>query len=224
MNTLLGGLVLALVAATSVGCYRETRVARHPHATIEMDPQEKGRAEEGVVVGDAVLVKVRDAYRRGSKVHVKTVMFNGGSKTVVLRRSELGLRLPNGDVVKAPSGFRNNRPIVLRPGEGRRVGVWFHAGRVDIAASNLVVSGARVGGSSPRTLGEVSLSAERPVVLSAPPPSEPEVIVEDQPAEEVEPQTEPAAIEPVEEEADDDAAPSQAEVDEVEPWVIGGGH
>lgn len=214
-----GSLLTAavMVAAVTSGCYSGGTYAYIQHAHP---------SHRTVAVQDTVLIKVRSAHRRGDNVYVKTVVHNRGNKNLVIRRSQLGLRLGDGTVVQAPQSYRQSRPIVIRPGEARRLGVRFHAGRVDVAASSLVLSGVRVGRETPQNLGEVSLSSENPVMLR-PPASEPrrhQPELEDSAVEDEDEQEVVTAIEPVEEdEADDDAEATPADVEEVEPWVIGGG-
>lgn len=142
--------VLAVSTASLAGCgrYREPLYA------------------STVVVGDAVLVRVKHAYVKGDKVVVKTFMQNRTDQAVSIDRDAIGLRLEDGSVIPRASGrTTRHEPYLLSPGEGRDVNVDFRLGgrAADIGQAFLVIDGVEVGREGPRMLGEVALSSRHAI-------------------------------------------------------------
>ena len=179
-----------------------------------------------VVVGDAVLVRVKHAYVKGDRVVVKTFMQNRTDQPVTIDRDAIGLRLEDGSVIPRASGrTTRHEPYLLSPGEGRDVHVDFRLGGrpADIGQAFLVIDGVELGREGPRMLGEVALSSRyairRSVArLSAAEAAEAAESIDDE-AEQADPET--SDVEPAPAEGDEAPEVEEEESPGEDSWEIG---
>lgn len=115
------------------------------------------------VVGDTLLVRVKDAWVTGERVYVRTWMKNQTDEVVTIDRDGMQLRLADGTVLDRSSGkTTQHTPYSLSPGMGHDVYVDFR-GDPDALASMkecwLVVGGILVGkASAAKSIGDVRLT------------------------------------------------------------------
>jgi hypothetical protein len=109
-----------------------------------------------------VQVRTFDAYARGDRIYVKTVIVNVSPQPIIIDRDGFALRLPGGEVLPRSSGTTTqHKPYPLAPGQGRDVFVDFHASHdlESTPSALLVVGGITVGNDpTPRVMGEIPLS------------------------------------------------------------------
>jgi hypothetical protein len=107
-------------------------------------------------------VRTFDAYAKGDRIFVKTVVTNVSPQPILLDRDLFALRLPNGELLPRASGATTqHKPYPIGPGEGRDVFVDFRAPHEleSIPSAVLVVGGITVGGDpAPRVVGEIALT------------------------------------------------------------------
>ena len=209
-SLVLSALVVAAVGLSSVGAAGCGRHREPLYAST-------------VVVGDAVLVRVKHAYVRGDKVVVKTFMQNRTDQPVTIDRDAIALRLTDGSVIPRASGrSTRHEPYLLSPGEGRDVNVDFRLGgrAADLAEAFLVIDGVEVGDEQPRMLGEVALSSRYAIRRNVAQISAAEAAAAKEEAEaEEEPEAEAAEeAEPAAEAEPEADAPAE---DAGEAWEIG---
>lgn len=140
-----GALALSTIGLSSVGC--GTRV---PLAAPEQ------------VVGNAVFVRVKEAYVIGDRVYVKTWMKNQTDQPITIDRDGMQLKLESGAVLDRSSGkTTQHTPYSVAPGTGRDVHVDFRGDADTLATMNkcwLVLGGIMVGKETTgKSVGEVEL-------------------------------------------------------------------
>jgi hypothetical protein len=116
------------------------------------------------LVGDTVLVRIKDAYVKGNKVVVKAYMTNETEHPISIDRDGIALRTADGELVPRASG-RTTRHVAydLVPGEGRDVHVDFRlpSRDADLRGMSLVLGGISTDEHpEPGVVGEIALSTE----------------------------------------------------------------
>jgi hypothetical protein len=136
---------LTVVGLSSAGC--GTRV---PLAAPEQ------------VVGDALFVRVKEAYVVGDRVYVKTWMKNQTDQVMTIDRDGMQLKLEGGAILDRSSGkTTQHTPYSVAPGVGRDVHVDFRGDADTLQTMDrcwLVLGGISVGKETAgKSVGELEL-------------------------------------------------------------------
>lgn len=203
--------ILAVAATGAAGC-------RIHHV--------RGPSRAALLADDGVRIRVQGARARGNHVIVKTSIMNQSPEPVVLRRSELGIRLADGSMLPPPRG-RDATPIVVGPGEYRTVKVRFPSRRgVDLTDARLVIGAVDYAGGVVQNAGELALRGEGRTLVLGPAGAPPDVVTDESPEEVAQANQGEDEGDDVEEESDEGEdspqAPAAPVEDREEPWVIGG--
>ena len=139
-------VTLSAVGLSSVGCG-----VRVPLAAPEQ------------VVGNAIFVRVKEAYVSGDRIYVKTWMKNQTDQVITIDRDGMQLKLEGGAVLDRSSGkTTQHTPYSVGPGVGRDVHVDFRGDADTLATMNkcwLVLGGIMVGKETAgKSVGEVELT------------------------------------------------------------------
>jgi hypothetical protein len=113
-------------------------------------------------LGNTLQVRTFDAYARGDRVFVKTIVTNVSGQPVVIDRDGFSLRLPDGETLPRGSGTTTqHKPYPVAPGAGREVFVDFRAAHEleHIGGATVIVGGISIGADPrPQVVGEIPLS------------------------------------------------------------------
>jgi len=114
-------------------------------------------------LGNTVQVRVFDAYARGDRFVVRSILTNVSAQPIVVDRDGFQLKLPSGEIVPRSAGLTDqHKPYPLMPGAGREVFLEFRAPNEfleGLPSAMLVVGGITVGTEpAPHAVGEIPLT------------------------------------------------------------------